>query len=119
MNYEEIAKERINYHYADFLRDCRHHNIHADISRAIWNLSRDLMYCYYEIDYRPFLMDNLEKDFDVDDDDITDFIIYEACDGLGLKIKDEKNLPYISEYPTDSIIFFLDHLNHCYEGGDE
>lgn len=115
MNYEEIAKERINYHYADFLKDCQSHHIHDDISRAVWNLSRSLMHDYYEIDYRPFLMDNLEKDFDIDSESIFWEIEDKVLDGLNLQVKDEGTTSYCPEYSDYSILSILNHLNYYYE----
>jgi len=114
MNYEEIAKERINYHYEDFLRDCQSHYIHDDISRAVWNLSRALMHDYHGIDYRPYIMDNLEEDFDIDYESIYWEIEDKVWDGLYLQVKDEDTTSYCSKYPIYSLIGILDRLNYYY-----
>lgn len=112
--YEEISKERINYHYEDFLRDCRHHNIHDDISRAVWNLSRFWMAIEGNEDYRPYLTDNLVEDFSMDYEDIELGFLDTVWIGLDLQVKDKKYQPYSSEYPAYSILEILGSLNHYY-----
>lgn len=118
MNYEEIAKERINYHYEDFLRDCRSHHIHDDVSRAVWNLSRSFMNQYENFDYRPYLTDNLCEDFDIYFDDIFWEIEDKVWDGLDLQPKEEDAESYRSKYPAYSIINILDTLNYYYREDD-
>lgn len=102
MDYEAMIKERVNYHYADFLRDCQVHHIHNDISRAVWNLSRSFMYDCGCDDYRPYLTDNLHEDFDIYYDDIYFEIEDKVWDGLDLQVKDQKAQPYSSKYPDYS-----------------
>ena len=116
MNYDAMITERVNYHYADFLRDCQAHHIHDDISRAVWNLSRALMHDYGCEDYRAYLTDNLYEDYDIYYDDIYFEIEDKVWDGLDLQTKGEDVESYRSEYPEYSIIGILDRLNYYWEG---
>lgn len=118
IDYAQKSADRVNYDYADFLKDCQTHHIHDDISRAVWNLSRFLMHqCGFD-DYRPCLTDNLCADYGIDFDDIFWEIEDKVWDGLDLQPKEEDNESYSSKYPAFSILNILDGLNYHYREDD-
>lgn len=113
IDYESIDIERENYQYTDFLLECEKINIDVDIARAVWHLSRSLMRSYEYPDYKPFLMDDLCEQFQVDYDDINSGILEPAFIGFGYCLKDNlKDYYKSSKYPAHSIIALLKELEY-------
>lgn len=107
-----MSIERENYQYSDFLLDCRNINVHEDIARAVWHLSRNLMESYNHTDYKPFLSDDLCESFFIDYEDVEFEIIEKAFIGLNCNLKkDDKKKPDLSEYSEYSIINILKRLD--------
>jgi hypothetical protein len=113
IDYEKITIEREHYKCIDFLSECRAIDIDVDIARAVWHLSRNLMKNYGYLDYKPFLNDDLCKQFQIDYDDINKEIIDSAAVGLGHCLTDNiKEYYNSSEYPAYSIIALLKELEY-------
>lgn len=117
IDYENLSIERENYQYADFLLECRKIEIHDDVARALWHLSRNIMNDYDYPNYKPFLQDDLCEQFQLDYDDINFGILEPAFIGFGCCLKETLlEVPIASEYPTYSIIGLLKQLETYYKG---
>lgn len=117
IDYENLSIERENYQYADFLLVCGKIEIHDDVARALWHLSRNVMNDYDYPNYKPFLQDDLCEQFQLDYDDINFGIIEPAFIGFGCCLTANHKDEYIaSEYPAYSIIGLLKQLETYYKG---
>lgn len=111
-DYQALSIERKMYKYSDFLVNCRDIGIHDDVTRAVWNLSRNLMTGYEYADYKPFLQDDLCQMFCVEYEDIEFSILDKAYIGLGCdSIEKTLGQSISSDY---SIIGLLKILNAYY-----